>query len=259
MTSTKVETKEDNVDATKLMDEMDLDFEEISDGELEEEARNKGLGDALGVDWASLVQESRKIKKDTSHETTAKQRWQPHRVLLDIGISYKYAGTELASKLIANAKVKLEEERQEREKLENEKLKNKLKVEEIYIKKEIVDPEMESDSSQFAEDKPEIKIEDKPEALKAEEIDDDLPTHPIAFVQVALKKEKIERANLFSNAAGPNCRALSARRDLQLRRRLCGLPAREIGGKCWEQYEPDPALVNQAIKLFQKATGQVVA
>ena len=36
---------------------MDLDFEEISDGELEEESRNKGLGDALGVDWASLAKE----------------------------------------------------------------------------------------------------------------------------------------------------------------------------------------------------------
>lgn len=259
-TATKEEIKDEiGVDATKLIDEIDLDFEEISDGELEEEARNKGLGDALGVDWASLVQESRKIKKDASQETTAKQRWQPHRVLLDIGVSFKYAGAEFASKLITNARAKLEEEKLEREKLEREKLeRNKLKVEEVYIKKEVLDAsEMESELAS-SEDKPEIKVDEKPEVQKPEEISDNLPIHPIAFVQVALQKEKLERANLFSNASGPNCRALSARRDLQLRRRLCGLPARELGGKCYEQYEPDPVLMSQAIKLFQKATGQVV-
>lgn len=237
-----------------MIDVADMDFEEISDCELEEEARNKGLADALGVDWASLVQESRKIKKDTTQETTAKQRWQPHRILLDIGISYKYAGAEYAANLIANAKAKVEQERLEKE--QQDKLKNS--EDKIVIKQEIEDV-ADSEGETNSDDKSNGKLEEKSESQpKIDDVYNDHPIHPIAFVQVALKKEKIERANLFSNAAGPNCRALSARRDLMLRRRLCGLPSKELGPNCWEQLKPDPALAAQAIKLFQKATGQVL-
>ncbi|CAG4941524.1 unnamed protein product [Parnassius apollo] len=41
-------------------DVTNLDFEEISDGELEEERTRAGLGDALGVDWASLGADARR-------------------------------------------------------------------------------------------------------------------------------------------------------------------------------------------------------
>lgn len=76
-----------------------MDFEEISDEELEEETKVKGLGDALGVDWASLVAESRpRIKVNSSG--SAKKRWEPHRVLARIGISIKMAGPELAHNIL---------------------------------------------------------------------------------------------------------------------------------------------------------------
>lgn len=68
---------------------MELDFEEISEDELEEESKVKGLGDALGVDWASLVAESRPRPKPMS---SAKLRWESHNVLVNLGVSVKLAG-----------------------------------------------------------------------------------------------------------------------------------------------------------------------
>lgn len=68
---------------------MDLDFEEISEDELEEESKVKGIGDALGVDWASLIAESKPRTKPVS---STKLRWESHNVLVNIGISVKYAG-----------------------------------------------------------------------------------------------------------------------------------------------------------------------
>lgn len=70
-------------------DNMELDFEEISEDELEEESKIKGLGDALGVDWASLVAESRPRTKPIS---SAKLRWESHNVLVNLGVSVKLAG-----------------------------------------------------------------------------------------------------------------------------------------------------------------------
>lgn len=68
---------------------MELDFEEISEDELEEESKVKGLGDALGVDWASLIAESRPRPKPIS---SAKLRWESHNVLVNLGVSVKLAG-----------------------------------------------------------------------------------------------------------------------------------------------------------------------
>lgn len=79
-----------------------MDFEEISDGELEEDIKTsgKGLGDALGVDWASLVNESQPRRPATSTHENAQNRWQCKAVFQRIGISVKTAGNELVEKFI---------------------------------------------------------------------------------------------------------------------------------------------------------------
>uniref|UniRef100_A0A1B0FK88 Uncharacterized protein n=1 Tax=Glossina morsitans morsitans TaxID=37546 RepID=A0A1B0FK88_GLOMM len=212
-------------------DDEILDFEEISDGELEEESRIKGVGDALGVDWASLVAVTKRIPKD-SH-TTAKQRWQPHRILLDIGVSMRMAGEDYAKRLLKEAKQKLDEE------LEQQNLKLEIKeepqleensqasLENEEINKDIKpfdNEELNKDSKLSLQDgkmelKPIVDIKDAQLNL------DNLP--PLACAQVAERKRQLERSNLIANACGPNSRALSARQDLKLRRQLCGLPARE--------------------------------
>lgn len=79
-----------------------MDFEEISDGELEEDIKTscKGLGDALGVDWESLVKESQPRRlANTSHDN-AQDRWQCKAVFQRIGISVKAAGHDLVEKLL---------------------------------------------------------------------------------------------------------------------------------------------------------------
>lgn len=89
-----------------------MDFEEISDEELEEEVKVKGLGDALGVDWASLVTESRpRVKSEKTG--SAKGRWEYHKVLTRIGISLEMAGEELVKEILhldkgSDEKIKIE-------------------------------------------------------------------------------------------------------------------------------------------------------
>lgn len=253
---------------SKLIDEMDLDFEEISDGELEEEARVRGLGDALGVDWASLVQESRRIVKDPQ-ETTAKQRWQPHRILLDIGVSYKMAGEKFATKLLEDAKQKLRLEKAALKRDvdgEKELIKNEVGGSEsamtANIKKEIVEEDEETTNTTVDEEKPTTVLKVDGELKGGDEkVDDDelsLPTHPIAVVQVAMKRRQQERKNLFANACGPFARGLSARRDLHLRRRLCGLPpSLSSVSPMKKQRKADPEAVKIAVQLFQKAVAKV--
>ncbi|XP_012279904.1 zinc finger CCCH domain-containing protein 13 isoform X2 [Orussus abietinus] len=79
-----------------------MDFEEISDGELEEDIKTsgKGLGDALGVDWESLVKESQPRRSAVYNQDTAQGRWQCKAIFQRIGISAKYAGPELVEKLV---------------------------------------------------------------------------------------------------------------------------------------------------------------
>lgn len=62
---------------------------QISEDELEEESKMRGLVDALGVDWASLVAESRPRSTPSS---CAKIRWEPHNVLVNLGVSVQLAG-----------------------------------------------------------------------------------------------------------------------------------------------------------------------
>lgn len=79
-----------------------MDFEEISDGELEEDIKTsgKGLGDALGVDWESLVKETQARRTIASTHNSAENRWQCKAIFYRIGVSKKYAGEDFAKKLL---------------------------------------------------------------------------------------------------------------------------------------------------------------
>ncbi|GAB0094501.1 hypothetical protein DMENIID0001_098070 [Sergentomyia squamirostris] len=182
--------KEDLTEKVKdLNDDFNLGFEEISDGELEEEARVKGLGDALGVDWASLVTESRaKDQANAVQTTSVRQKWKYHQVLLDVGISTKLAGEEFTKELLKRAR--------------------------------------------------EAAEEDTPREKSPEECNN--------VVQVAERKATEKRARLISQASGCHSRALNARRDLQIRRQLCGFPVQEV-----HYCSVNPELTNLALQHFK--------
>lgn len=181
---------------------MDLDFEEISEDELEEESRVKGIGDALGVDWASLVAESRPRLKPMS---SAKLRWEAHNVLINSGVSVQLAGKELVQEIIARAEIK-------------EEIKEEPNVNGIE----------------------EVKREKKEVSA--------LP-HPIAAIQVAEREQQAVRRTLFSSV-GSQRRALSARRDLALRRHLCNLPVNDAFVEAPKRH--DPELFKAALELFER-------
>lgn len=175
-----------------------MGFEEISDEELEEETKIKGIGDALGVDWASLVAESRP-KTKLENSGSAKKRWESLQVLSRVGLSLEMTGKELIDEIISEIK-------------ENQK---------------------END-----DDTEENKID--PEKLFS---------HPVAAIQVANREKAIIRNNLFASA-GLNRRALSARRDLAIRRHLCGLPVKDLSID--RPKTPENSLFEQAKQLILK-------
>lgn len=254
-TGTGVDTQITGDSTDKDINDDLLDFEEISDGELEEESR-KNLGDALGVDWSSLVRDTKVQTGQPSEEqyTTAKQKWQPHRVILDIGISFKFAGEEFAKRILNDAKQKLNEEQQAiKSKIENKINTNEDDVKsELKIKLEAEDVEEFGEISTTANNVPEIKNE-KNDCVTEETLDDskedDENISGIACVQVANRRSKEIRKNLIFNACGPNSRALSASSDLNLRRQLCGLPVTQID----RPRKVSEKLKVLAIQAFQKA------
>lgn len=169
-----------------------MDFEEISDEELEEEIKVKGLGDALGVDWASLVAESRpRIKQDKIG--SAKKRWESLRVLQRVGLSLEMAGEALIKEILN----------------QNDEIKQE------GVKKEVIEV-----------------------------------SHPVATIQVALREKVIIRNNLFVTA-GTYRRALSARRDLSLRRHLCNLPIKDLSVD--RPKTPDPELFELAKQFVERS------
>lgn len=218
---------------------MDLDFEEISDGELEEESRIKGLGDALGVDWASLAKETQRPIKLESDEfvDSTKSRWSPHRILWDIGVSVKLAGEDYARQVLTEARNELRREKQDR----------RLRMEQLKVEKtELTNGDVKQEPP--ADDEIKIKTEPKddeevkqeavdddatPELYAVEpeedfERDDDVLAHPLAQMQVLMRKLQTKRRNLIVHSTGKYGRALSARRDLKIRRQLCNLPMRDV-------------------------------
>lgn len=233
-------------------DDMDLDFEDVSDDDFREEQEEEeekevekkqaehvieGPADALGVDWASLVNESNAIKSQKTNrmESSVKQLWQPHRILLDVGVSFKMAGTKYANKTLLNAQQNLAHEIQP--------LSAKamcvvpIDSKEIRIK-------METNTEKFVGIKPELVKLPKTNTQSS----DFNNLHPVAAAQVA---KRFTSDSPLSNATGPYGRALYANRDIAIRRRLCNLPIAEKNSNTvmslHTRYE------DIAIKLFQKA------
>lgn len=179
---------------------MELDFEEISEDELEEENRIKGIGDALGVDWFSLVAESRPRIKPMS---SAKIRWDSRNVLINVGVSVELAGETVVKKIFNQTTIKTE-------------------------------PEIKTEES----------VRDEPESKN--ELDN---LHSVASIQVANREKESMRKALFASA-GPYRRALSARRDLVIRRHLCGLPVTDTFVEAPKRH--DPELHKMAMQLFER-------
>lgn len=232
----------EELDRTKdLSDDIDLDFEEISDGELEEEARTKGLGDALGVDWAGLVEESKALMREklTKTETSVKQLWHPDQILLDVGISYKMAGTDFAQQTLINA---------------YENVKSEMKTP-IIIKTEPLDysNHMEIDvkiENDIDNDVKVAKVNGKHENEAVEKVERDFILHPLPCVQTNTLSMAEKKRRLIFKAAGPYSRGLCTKRDVGMRRQLCNLAINESNCKTANVrtgYE------NIAMKLFQKA------
>lgn len=240
-------TKEETIDE----ENMELDFEEISEDELEEEARIKGIGDALGVDWSSLVAESRPRVKPIS---SAKIRWESHNVLVNLGISIEMAGEKLVDDI-------LKEHQQFKA---NQQLKDNQKLIDVQQVKEeskdtiIVKNEENSATVNGLND---TKVEIKTENVEANDVkvkakaDPKIETEtienlqPIAEIQVATREKQAIRKTLF-NSAGPYRRALSARRDLIIRRHLCNLPLLDTFVEAPKRHDAD--LYKLAVELFER-------
>lgn len=251
--SPTVDQKPEDAQSKDMADEIDLDFEEISDGELEEEARNRGLGDALGVDWASLVEESKEIarEKSKSVESSARQRWQPHRILLDTGISFKMAGETFAKRTLQDAHAKLIAEIEEEQRVRHIATNGIVKSESMDMEED----SLSNDTNQLAI----IKREDdtKSHGDARDDIKEifKLELHPLACVQVGTRMEANRRQQLVFNAVGPFSRALCAKRDIGMRRQLCGLPIKENNCKL-AAAKQSSGYETIAARLFQKALEQ---
>ncbi|CAH2067198.1 unnamed protein product, partial [Iphiclides podalirius] len=198
-------------------DVANLDFEEISDGELEEERTRAGLGDALGVDWASLVADARR-REQVPSTGGARDRWRPERVLARLGLSLQMAGKDTVQNILnKNAETPQKEDDKIASNVEKDKTINQ-NGECEKTEKQIVLPDVNS-------------------------------LHPVASIQVAMEKRKRQRAVLF----GSGCeitRGLSARRDLALRRYLCHLPIAERTGQ--SRVAPQPSLFHAAQALLMR-------
>ncbi|XP_038111673.1 fl(2)d-associated complex component-like isoform X2 [Culex quinquefasciatus] len=247
-----------------------LDFEEISDGELEEENKFKGLGDALGVDWASLAQETRaKLRPEQTIPVSARNRWKAHHILLDIGISVRLAGEAYAQRVLTESKDKLRDEIHEFKAAAAAQKQAAVKREEeaqqlfhgVKIKKEVLD---EDEQKEVAEREQQAAIKEEAESAAAAEeqteqeanlAEMDKILHPVASVHVAMRERARARRNLILRAAGPCSRALSARRDLEIRRQLCGFPPQECNERIAEGAAATTGasaeLHDAVMKLFQ--------
>lgn len=210
------------------------------------ESRIKGIGDALGVDWASLVEESKAMMQEKllKCETSAKQQWSPNQILLDIGVSYKMGGGEFAQETLLNAYETLKQDSEpvfgdlaDTVPANDNHLAIKIKV------------EMDDDGEPVAESKVNGQHEVNRSASANEP---ELHLHPLPCVQRSARNLTNKLNRLVFNASGPYSRGLCTRRDIALRRQLCNLAVNESNcrsnsGKSAFGYE------SVALKLFQKA------
>ncbi|XP_065201903.1 peptidyl-prolyl cis-trans isomerase G-like isoform X2 [Planococcus citri] len=152
-------------------DETRVDIEKTNEHLDSEEDTVSRVSDAIGVDWAELVEESK--RKTPAIEESSKlirKKWSGVNMFSKIGISEKYAGKELF-----------------------EEIQNELNVTDNDDDKNIAD-----------------KFH-----------------HSIAGLHVCLRDKSIKRKTLFE----PYKTAISARKDINMRRRLCGLPVKNINSQ----------------------------
>ncbi|CAK1550123.1 unnamed protein product [Leptosia nina] len=196
-------------------DAANLDFEEISDGELEEERTRTGLGDALGVDWASLVADvNRREQKPPTGG--ARDRWRPERVLSRLGLSFNMAGKDKVQSILQKNAESIEKGNKEVDAKQGKEMLN-------GNDKDVQTPDVNS-------------------------------LHPVASVQVAIDKRKRQREVLFGLGCEIT-RGLSARRDLALRRYLCNLPAVERTGQSRITPQPSLFQAARALLLEAPVNG----
>lgn len=169
------------------------------------------------------------------------------------------AGNLFAEEILQNSleKLKIEE-------FERKKSKKSVKTEEIFIKKEIIEPGEEEEEQQQVPAAAAVEEEDGDEA-KIDDFEIYKKMNPFACVQVASRLKYFQRKNLILNASGDFSRGLSARRDLQLRRQLCGFPTKEINNSVGSNINSNSnnrtnqssvfnsELAKNAVNLFQRA------
>lgn len=208
-----------------------------------------------------MKESKKKIKDDSQSNNSAKQRWQAHRILLEVGVSTRMAGKDFAAHVISDCYEKLRQEI--RAQVIRSEAAPKVKQETGFDGKEIKDE---------PKDTPEVEVSDIEakvrELLPFTEVD--LVERPYAFAQNCFKKRIEQRRNLVVNAIGTCSRALSARQDLKIRRTLCGLPDEELvrdtavipvalpaeGEADMEVVKPQSS-IELAFQMFKKATERV--
>lgn len=226
--------------------DIDLDFEEISDGELEEEARIKGLGDALGVDWAGLVEESKAILREklSKTETSVKQRWDPNQILLDTGISYKMAGRTFAEQTLIHAHETLKAQTA-----------NDIKLEIVNDNHIILNIKKEPGTEETTKlnGKHDSGLNEVENDTGNEKNDENkLVLHPLPCVQISARSMAQNQHRIIFNATGPYSRGLCTKRDIAMRRQLCNLAINETNCKSGNS-KNGTGYEAIALKLFQKA------
>lgn len=171
------------------------------------------------------------------------------------------AGNLFAEEILQNSleKLKIEE-------IERKKSKKSVKTEEIFIKKEIIEPgEEEEEQQQQVPAAAAVEEEEEGDEAKIDDFEIYKKMNPFACVQVASRLKYFQRKNLILNASGDFSRGLSARRDLQLRRQLCGFPTKEINNSVGSNINSNSnnrtnqssvfnsELAKNAVNLFQRA------
>lgn len=205
---------------------LEDEFDPISDDELEaliDENQEKepppepepAISDVLDIDWSILVKESSQLKGNTVSETrgSARERYSGARVLARIGISRDLAGEELAQQVVEFCRKELAKDKKEPDEQD--------------------EGEGGGAENEVAQKEGEFQLENLTAGFHA--------------AAVAARRQQ----NLALESCGRYCRALSARRDLKLRRALC---------KVYEPGSTEPAanvdlqLYRRSLQLYQSRT-----
>ncbi|KAB7502158.1 hypothetical protein Anas_10768 [Armadillidium nasatum] len=259
----------------EILDEEErMDLEEISDEEFEDEKQAKfSVADALDINWSSLISDER--ARPPPIQGSALKRFRPLHLLARLGVSTKYARPEILQKVTVECH-NIELERKTDKSSSNVKshtneIEKEITAREAKIKEEVKEEQMEvitelevkgeegekeegeKQTNKETEEEEEFTTEEKDGKIKKEEkIFEGEPLPAILPVVVpggvirCLRQESMGRSHLFN--LGSHRRALCAREDLCLRRRLCNLPEEDLIGLN-VQYEPQ--LFREAVNLLK--------